>query len=326
MHETFVQQINEVLEAVKSRKIDNIYLVACGGSMASLMPGEYYLDLETDVPVKVYTSNEFVHRTPKQLGENSLVITRSHSGETPESVEATKLARSKGALTLAISMVADSPLSQAGEYKLGYLYSKTEPVDAIDGDTATYFRFLFSLINVLNPNGKWDRLLEQMNGLQGLVDANVAKYAESAEEFGKEQKRAPLVYTMASGQYFSHAYSFTSCLLMEMLWVHSNAIHAGEFFHGPFEITDYDVPFLVIRGNGATLPLDDRAIAFAEKFSDEVYVIDTNEFDYTGVDEDLREYFGSLLIGKVMRGYADALADHKGHPLSVRRYMWRMEY
>lgn len=326
MQEQFGLQIRDVIEAVKGRELKNIYLVGCGGSMAALAPGEYYLDLETDLPVKVYSSNEFVHRVPKQLGENSLVITRSHSGNTPETVEATKLARSKGALTLAISMVPDSPLAEAAEYNLGYLYSKVEKIDAYDGDTATYFRFLFSLINALNPNEKWDRLLEQLKGIDGLIAGSVERYKERTEAFGKAQKRADIIYTMASGQYYPQAYSFTSCLLMEMLWVHSNAIHAGEFFHGPFEITDFDVPFLVVRGNGACRPLDDRALDFVKKYSEQVYTVDASEFDYTGIDKDLEEYVSSLIVGKVMRGYADALSDHSGHPLSVRRYMWRMEY
>ena len=36
---------------------------------------------------------------------------------------------------------------------------------------------------------------------------------------------------------------------------------------------------------------------------------------------------GSNRTSKRVHGtYADALADHRGHPLSVRRYMWRMQY
>jgi len=131
---------------------------------------------------------------------------------------------------------------------------------------------------------------------------------------------------MASGAYIHHAYSFTSCLLMEMLWIHSNAIHSGEFFHGPFEITDFDVPFLVIKGDGASRPLDERAIDFVGKYSDKVEVVDIENLNYDGIDADLKEYFGPALTGAVLRLYADGLAEHTGHPLSVRRYMWKMEY
>ncbi len=45
-----------------------------------------------------------------------------------------------------------------------------------------------------------------------------------------------------------------------------------------------------------------------------------------GIDEDLRNYFAVLVAGVVLRSYADEIAYYRGHPLSVRRYMWCMEY
>ena len=55
-------------------------------------------------------------------------------------------------------------------------------------------------------------------------------------------------------------------------------------------------------------------------------LIDENDFDMTGIDEEVRPYFGSLLSGAVLRSFADYLAYERGHELSVRRYMWKMEY
>jgi fructoselysine 6-phosphate deglycase len=319
-----VQQIQAAVEAVKVKTIKNIFFVACGGSKASLGMGEYFVDRELDIPSWVYTANEFIHRNPKCLDENSLVITKSHSGTTPETVAATTFAREKGALTISISVDAESPLAKAGEYLVHYNYK--DGSDVIDGPIGIYWTLIFNLLNALAPNEKFDRTLSQLSNLKALIESNQKKAAEAANRFGIRNKREKLIYTMASGAYFDEAYSFTSCLLMEMLWINSNAIHAGEFFHGPFEITDYDVPFLIVKGEGPSLLLDERAIAFAEKFSKNIEVIDVTGFDYTGVDADLREYIGPILLGSVMRLYADSLAEHTGHPLSVRRYMWKMEY
>ena len=72
----------------------------------------------------VYTANEFVYDTPKRLNENSVVISCSHSGNTPETVEATKLARSKGALTICLSNLEGSPLWEAAEYPVHYDWGK----------------------------------------------------------------------------------------------------------------------------------------------------------------------------------------------------------
>ena len=131
---------------------------------------------------------------------------------------------------------------------------------------------------------------------------------------------------MGSGPVYGEAYSFAICLLQEMQWVHSAAIHSGEYFHGPFEITDYDVPFLLMTTAGETRPLDERARLFAEKFSKKVSVVDAETFDWTDVDPVLKSYFSAPIFGAVLRTYAERLAEHRGHPLSVRRYMWKMEY
>lgn len=317
-------QIENVVKAVKAKNIQNVFFVACGGSMASLAVGEYFVNKESEVPSFIYTSNEFIHRNPKLLGKDSLVILRSHSGTTPETVEAASFAAAKGALTVAISMETESPLCQASEHIVHYNYK--DGSDAIDGEAGIFYTLVFEILNVLSPNEKYSRIVNQLPKIQELIDKNIELFSEAANEFGKRNKRESIIYTMASGAYIHHAYSFTSCLLMEMLWIHSNAIHSGEYFHGPFEITDFDVPFLVIKGVGASRTLDERAIDFVNKFSEKVEVVDVEKFNYDGIDEDLHEYFGAALTSFVLRLYADGLSEHTGHQLSVRRYMWKMEY
>lgn len=320
------EQINAAVTAVKEAELETIYLVGCGGSMAALAPMEYFFDTECDVPVKVYSSNEFVHRKPARLNKNSLVITRSHSGTTPETIAATKMATESGAISVAISMDENSDLCKEAKYIIHYDYSKEKKIDPYEGDTSVGVRLMVSLLNAIAPKEKYERVLEQIKNIDTLVEMNRELYKERAEEFGKKLKRDRIIYTMASGQYYPEMYAWTSCLMMEMQWVHSHHIHSGEYFHGPFEITDYDVPFLVVRSNGKTKYLDDRALDFVKKYSEMVYVVDTNEFDYKGVDEDIQEYFGGIIAGKILRDYAERLADHRGHPMSVRRYMWRMKY
>jgi fructoselysine 6-phosphate deglycase len=319
-----VNQITQAVNAIKAIEVENFYFVACGGSMAALGTGDYFLDREITLPSRVYSSNEFLHSKPRALGKGSVVILRSHSGTTPETVEAAKFAREQGAITIAISMDVESPLCQEAEYVVHYNYK--DGSDAIDGEVGIYYSLIFQILNAVAPNEKYERALSQLNNLENLFETNKKQTYDRAFQFGSENKREKIIYTMGSGAYYHQAYSFTSCLLMEMLWIHSNAIHTGEFFHGPFEITDYDVPFLIIKGEGPTRALDERAITFAQKFSKKVEVVDIAELDYTGIDEDLKEYFGPAIAGAVLRQYADGLAEHTGHPLSVRRYMWKMEY
>lgn len=324
MNTNQVQQLEQVTKALKARTIRNIYFVACGGSKAIFEPVQYICDSEIATPSAVYTANEFVYRSPKGLGADSLVITCSHSGNTPETVAATAFARKAGALTVCLSFKPGSPLWEAAEYGVEYTWGpESRPSES---NSAMLYRVVFHVLNILNPNEKYERALKSVEALDTVIATNRAATIENAIAYGKAYKREQLIYTMSSGACYGVAYSFAICLLMEMLWTHSQAIHSGEYFHGPFEITDDNVPFIIILNSGATRHLDERALAFAKKYSDRIEVIDTKSFNMEGICEDLQGYFAPVVAGAVLRQYADQLAEQKGHPLSVRRYMWKMEY
>ena len=325
MRDLHASQIKVAVEAVKARKeVNEVYFVACGGSQAVLMAGQYMFDKESSIPSHVYTANEFVYDTPKRLNENSVVISCSHSGNTPETVEATKLARSKGALTICLSNLEGSPLWEAAEYPVHYDWGKE--VSDSDKNKGILYGLLFSLLSVLAPDAKWDVCLKELDKLSELSGKAKELYQEKAERWAKENKREKLIYTIGSGINYGEVYSTAMCWFMEMQWIHSNCIHSGEYFHGPFEVTDFDVPFVLVKGIGATRELDERAYNFCSKFSQKLAVIDEAEFDLTGIEPGVQEYVAPLLAGTVVREMIDSLAHERGHALSVRRYMWQMEY
>ena len=44
------------------------------------------------------------------------------------------------------------------------------------------------------------------------------------------------------------------------------------------------------------------------------------------IDKSVVEYFNPMLISGVLRIYAEQLAIVRSHPLTMRRYMWKLEY
>lgn len=63
---------------------DSVFWVACGGSLIDLLPAHELLKREaTTFASEAYTAREFDIMRPKRLGEKSLVIACSHSGNTP---------------------------------------------------------------------------------------------------------------------------------------------------------------------------------------------------------------------------------------------------
>ena len=79
-----------------------------------------------------------------------------------------------------------------------------------------------------------------------------AHVAQRALDFAEEYKNDSVIYTMGSGAGYGAAYMESICIFMEMQWIHSGTIHTGEFFHGPFEVTDANTPFVIQVSEGST--------------------------------------------------------------------------
>jgi fructoselysine 6-phosphate deglycase len=267
---------------------------------------------------------EFTARAPKRLGKSSIVISCSHSGTTPETVEAVKLAREAGALTISLTHDLGSALDQASEFTVSYVHEPLamSPMHSI----AVLARLALGILKFREGNAKIDAFNKSLAALPALVEDLISNRRAKFSEFAEAHKRAHVIYTMASGANYGVAYSYAICIFQEMQWIHSAAIHAGEYFHGPFEVTDFDVPFVQLIGVGASRPMDERALAFATKHSMRMTVLDAKELGAGSFPETVSEYIAPLIFTPVLRAYADKLAEAKGHPLTVRRYMWKMEY
>lgn len=319
------EQVQKALNAVEKVKVENIFFVACGGSSALMYPSKYVIDHEAKaIEGHLYSSNEFIHRNHARLNEKSVVILCSHSGNTPETVESAKFARSKGALTISLTNLPESPLAKASDYILKYEWGKE--VNAFSTNYSVMYQIVFGIMNVVENNEKYDAVTESLENLQPVYEKAVKANLEPAKVFADKHKFEKNIYTMASGANYGVAYSFAICILMEMQWINSHAIHAGEFFHGPFEIIDEDVPFIILLGLDETRPLEERALKFSKEYGEKLTVLDAEDYDFTGVEESVKGYIAPLVLNHVLREYADQLADIREHPLSKRRYMWKVEY
>ena len=318
--------LEEAIASVAAREaVTEFYFVACGGSNALLMQGQYIIDREAkNITAFSYSSAEFLARAPVRLGKSSVVVTCSHSGNTPETIAATRYARDAGALTIAFTHKPESELDEAAEQSIYYEF---DPLTVGEKHNAILLAQLaLGSLKELESNGKFDQIKAAIPTLHDKIERVKSAHAEAAKNWAESYKREPVIYTMSSGSCYSIAYSFSICLLQEMQWVNSAVIHSGEYFHGPFEITDSDTPFIVLKTLANSRKMDERALAFADKHSKRILVLDAEEFGVEEVAGDAAEYLVTIMFTALLRTYAVALSDSRGHPLTVRRYMWRMEY
>lgn len=319
--------IQAALDAIASRTIKHVYLVACGGSLSIMMPAKYFLDRHSSALTSdVYNGDEFVCRQPLHLNEHALVILCSQTGTTTETVRAADYAKQAGALTVSMSMDVDSPLAKVSQHVLKYdaPYTTGIPIDSADSNYAVLYMLLAGLVRQTDDLDVVPKLLESLNNLQSVNEKAQAQLEDKLAEFAKRFSDQEVIYTTASGAGYGAAYQFAICVLMEMQWINSQAIHANEFFHGPFEVVDEKSNFIVMLGLDETRRLEERARDFLYRFGDRrrILVLDAEELDLSGIDDHFKGYLVPLVFFDCLWAFAYKLADLRAHTmLEGRRYM-----
>ncbi len=320
------------LAGLVGRKTGHVFFVACGGSLSVMYPAKYLLDRHSAaLPSDCYNADEFVHRDPRTLNASSLVILCSMTGTTKETLRAAAHARSKGATTIGLSVDAASPLARAVDFAVKFEapYTTGVPINAADSNYARLYQIVMGLVKLYDGVDKTAPLLSSLGNLQAAIDRAHHHFAPLFELYAPRFRDESVIYTIASGAGYGAAYSFAICVLMEMQWINSQAIHANEFFHGPFEVLDENRAFILMMGLDETRPLEERARTFLDRFGspDKIMVLDAEELDLTGIDDEFKGNLVPLIFFDTLWRFAYKLAELRSHEmLEGRRYMKKISY
>ena len=328
-----MQEVIDVMSKVQKDLEANgglrqVVFVACGGSLASSYPARYLLGQESTLQVLGYNSSEFVNATPKTVGPNSLVIATSTKA-TAETVEALKVAREKGAVTVGLSGYPDSLTAQTAHYYITYYHADewyTQPELVHYNSQGTALKIAFWLLKEYDNYPYYDQAVEAFEKMPEIYHAAHESVKADAAKFAMTYKDDKVWNVMSSGAAWEVSYSDAFCFFQEMQTVHCVPIHSGEYFHGAFETCDKDLAILLFKSVGRNRPLDDRAERFLDQFGGHHWVIDGEKLGLGQLPEQVAEYFNALMMHPISKQYIAALADVRMHPMSYRRYMWKFDY
>ena len=305
--------------------VGSVFFSACGGSLGALFPAKVLLQTEAKrLRVGWMTANEFVHSTPASLGPGSVLITASHGGNTPETIEAAKTARRAGAAVIGLTYKPDSELAENSTYPIGYTYGDDH--DVAGEKVLQALKAAAELLHQTEGYEHYNDFCDGVARIDGIVKKAKQQVEKRADAFAQEHKDDTFIYTMGSGASWSSAYMQSICILMEMQWINSACINAGEYFHGPFEITDANSSFIIQVAEGRTRPLDERALRFLKQYARRYEVFDAKELGLSTIPGSVVDYFNHSLFSNVYGVYNKKLADARRHPLTTRRYMWKVQY
>ena len=236
--------------------IESVQILACGTSYYAGLVARYWLEDIAGIPCAVDIASEYRYRkvvaNPRQL-----IVTISQSGETLDTMEALKYAKSLGqARTLSICNVPESAIPRASRLVF-YTRAGAEIGVASTKAFTTQLVALFALTGVLAKlRGRIDdaqeaAYLDELRHLPGSVqhalnlEPQVAVWAE---------KFAPRQHALFLGRGMHYPIALEGALkLKEISYIHAEAYPAGELKHGPLALVTSAMPVVTVAPNDELL-------------------------------------------------------------------------
>jgi glucosamine--fructose-6-phosphate aminotransferase (isomerizing) len=231
----------------KLRKINRLFLVACGTSYYAALYGKYILEEYAEIPTEIDIASEFNYRKPI-LDKNVAVIFISQSGETADTLIALREVKRRGILTLGIMNVVGSSLARGTD---AGIYIRSGPEIAV-ASTKAFLGQLAALIMLTLYFGK-------QKGMPLSIRKEIIFELSKIPDLAKEVlKLAPYIKNIAEKYknfknflFIGRKYSFPIALegalkLKEISYLHAEGMAGGELKHGPLALIDENFPTIAI--------------------------------------------------------------------------------
>ena len=231
--------------------INRIYIVACGTAMNAGLATKATFENFCKIPTEVDIASEFRYRNPL-IDEHTLCIYISQSGETADTIAALKLAKSKGAKTIAVANVIGSSITREADY---CIYTHAGPEIAVASTKAYTSQVV--LLNILAlyfaevldriPNSRIDAMKKELLELPKKAEITLRNVAEVKNFANIVYKETDMFFLGRGVDYY--VASEGSLKLKEISYIHSESYAAGELKHGPIALIENDVTVVGIITN-----------------------------------------------------------------------------
>lgn len=235
--------------------IENIHIVACGTSYHAGLVGRYWIESIAGLPCQVEIASEYRYRQVV-VPPKTLFVTLSQSGETADTLEALRMARSLGyAGTLTICNSAHSSMVRESDL---VMMTQAGPEIGV-ASTKAFTTQLLSMLLVTLMLARQRGLDEDSEGEHVRSLYHVAAAVEAtlgmndvlkllAEGFSEKE------HTLFLGRGPMWPIAMEGALkLKEISYIHAEAYAAGELKHGPLALIDEDMPVVVVAPNNELL-------------------------------------------------------------------------
>jgi len=238
------EQARGIARAIQRHGPQFVMVAARGSSDHAATYGKYLLANSCGLPVALAAPSLYtMYRRPPRL-RGSLVVGISQSGHSPDIVGVVAEGRRQGALTLAITNNADSPLATAAECCLLCHAGEERSIAA----TKTYSAQLAALALLAVALADDSRMWAELECLPEHVQRALALASEV-------QQRVERYRYMESCVLIGRGYNYATALeialkLKELTYVVAEPYSSADFMHGPIAIIERGFPAIVVAPGG----------------------------------------------------------------------------
>ena len=231
-----------------AKRIQRIYITACGTAAYAGMVGKYLIEKIARIPVEVVIGSEFRYSDPI-VDENTVVLAISQSGETADTLAAMEEGKRKGGIVWSI---VNAVGSQAMRVADGYIAMQTGPeigVASTKAFTAPLVDQYMLAILLADLRGVIDdktrkqlvsdlRLIPDLAGRTLEAESQVEKVAQALKD---------IKGCLYLGRGINMPIAYEGALkLKEISYIHAEGYPAGEMKHGPIALIDEEMPVICI--------------------------------------------------------------------------------
>jgi glucosamine--fructose-6-phosphate aminotransferase (isomerizing) len=245
------------LDSQELREIEKVFVVACGTAYHAGLIGKQAIEHWTRVPVEVELASEFRYRDPV-LDRQTLVVAISQSGETADTLEAVRYARTQRARVLAICNTNGAQIPRESD---AVLYTHAGPEIGVAA-TKTFVAQVAAveLVGLALAQARGtkyaDEVAREFANLAAMPE-QISRTLENMDEIrslGRTIAQAKAVLFL--GRHVGYPVALEGALkLKELAYMHAEGFPAGELKHGPIALIEDGLPVIVVMPSPTGRPV-----------------------------------------------------------------------
>jgi len=250
------------LDSKDLMEIERIIFVACGTASYAGEIAKYAIEKWAKLPVSVELAHEFRYRDPI-INEKTLIVAISQSGETMDTLMATRYAKEQGAKVLAICNTQGATLARESD---AVIYTHAGPEVAVASTKALTAQmtavYLLALYLATTRASLSKSELQHLGKELLKLPAKVTEVLDIQNQVGELARKMSKVETVLFlGRNVGFPVAMEGALkLKELSYIHAEGFAAGELKHGPIALIEPGQPVIVILP-APTDPLHPKVIS-----------------------------------------------------------------